>query len=143
MGRSPGGEHGNVLQYYCQKTSMNRGDWRATVQGVAKSRTRQKQEQTRTHVDFKHGEPKRKLQNHLDHTIYEHSPSSKIHNYSLVIKRIQTRPSTPPPPAQHAHTGTQKYLKSRWLRDLLNGAGWEKPKLRVCRVGWGRCQRGP
>ena len=40
--RSPGGGHGNLLQYYCQKTSMERGDWRATVQGVAKSRTRQK-----------------------------------------------------------------------------------------------------
>ena len=30
-GRSPGGEHGNPLQYSCLENLMNRGDWRATV----------------------------------------------------------------------------------------------------------------
>ena len=38
-GRSPGGEHGNPLQYSCLKNPMDRGAWRATVHGVAKSRT--------------------------------------------------------------------------------------------------------
>ena len=38
-GRFPGGGHGNPLQYSCLKNSMDRGAWRATVHGVAKSRT--------------------------------------------------------------------------------------------------------
>ena len=39
LGRSPGGEHGNPLQYSCMETPMDRGTWLATVHGVAKSRT--------------------------------------------------------------------------------------------------------
>ena len=35
-GRSPGGEHGNPLQYFCLGTPMDRGTWCATVNGVAK-----------------------------------------------------------------------------------------------------------
>ena len=35
--RSPGGGHGNPLQYSCLENSMDRGAWRATVHGVAKS----------------------------------------------------------------------------------------------------------
>ena len=37
-GRSPGGGHGNPLQY-CLENSMDRGAWQATVHGVTKSRT--------------------------------------------------------------------------------------------------------
>ena len=37
LGRSPGGGHGNPLQYSSLENSMNRGAWRATVHGVAKS----------------------------------------------------------------------------------------------------------
>ena len=36
-GRSPGGENGNPLQYSCLKNPMDRGSWRATVRGAAKS----------------------------------------------------------------------------------------------------------
>ena len=36
-GRSPGGRHGNPLKYSCLKNSMDRGDWSATVHGVAES----------------------------------------------------------------------------------------------------------
>ena len=32
-GRSPGGGHGNPLQYSCLKNSMDRGTWWATVHG--------------------------------------------------------------------------------------------------------------
>ena len=39
-GRSHGEGHGNLLQYSCLENSMNRGAWRATVHGVAKSWTR-------------------------------------------------------------------------------------------------------
>ena len=38
-GRSPGGRHGNPLQYSCPENSMDRGAWWATVHGVTKSRT--------------------------------------------------------------------------------------------------------
>ena len=40
-GRSPGGGHGNPLQYSClEENTMDRGAWRATVHRVAKSWTR-------------------------------------------------------------------------------------------------------
>ena len=39
LGRSPGGENGNPLQYSCLKNPMDRGAWRATVHGVAKNQT--------------------------------------------------------------------------------------------------------
>ena len=35
-GRSPGGGHGNPLQYSCLENPMDRGAWQATVDGVAK-----------------------------------------------------------------------------------------------------------
>ena len=38
-GRAPGGGHGNPLQHSCLENPMDRGDWQAMVQGVAKSRT--------------------------------------------------------------------------------------------------------
>ena len=37
LGRSPGGGHGNPLQYSCPENLMDRGTWRATVHGVAES----------------------------------------------------------------------------------------------------------
>ena len=39
LGRSPGGGHGNPLQYSCLENLMDRGAWWATVYGIAKSRT--------------------------------------------------------------------------------------------------------
>ena len=42
-GRSPGGEHGNPLQYSCLENPRDRGVCRATVHRVVKSRTRLKQ----------------------------------------------------------------------------------------------------
>ena len=40
LGRSPGEGNGNPLQYSCLENAMDRGAWKATVYGVAKSRTR-------------------------------------------------------------------------------------------------------
>ena len=37
--RSPGGGHGNPLQYSCLENPMDRAAWRATAHGVAKSQT--------------------------------------------------------------------------------------------------------
>ena len=41
-GRSPGGSHGNPLQYSCLENPMDRGASWATVHRVAKSQTRLK-----------------------------------------------------------------------------------------------------
>ena len=40
LGRSPGGGNGNSFQYSCLGNPKDRGVWRATVHGVAKSQTR-------------------------------------------------------------------------------------------------------
>ena len=37
LGRSPGGGHGNPLQYSCPENPMDRGAWRAIVHRVAES----------------------------------------------------------------------------------------------------------
>ena len=37
-GRSPGGGHGNPIQYSCMENSKDRGGWQATIHGVAGSR---------------------------------------------------------------------------------------------------------
>ena len=42
-GRSPGGGHGDPLQYSCLENPMERGAWQATVHRVEKSQTRLKQ----------------------------------------------------------------------------------------------------
>ena len=38
-GGSPGGRHGNALQYSCLENPMDREAWWATVHAVAQSRT--------------------------------------------------------------------------------------------------------
>ena len=39
VGKSPGGGHGNSLQYPCLEKPMDRGAWRAIVHGGAESDT--------------------------------------------------------------------------------------------------------
>ena len=43
LGKSPGGGHGNPLQFSCLENPMDRGVWWAMVQRVTKSQTRLKQ----------------------------------------------------------------------------------------------------
>ena len=50
MGRSPGGGHGNPLQYSCLENPTDRGAWWATAHRVAKGRTRLNQ--LSTHAAF-------------------------------------------------------------------------------------------
>ena len=47
-GISPGGGHGNPLQYSCLGNTIDRGAWWATVHRVAKSQTQLKQLSTHT-----------------------------------------------------------------------------------------------
>ena len=42
LGRSPGGGHGNPLQYSCLENPMDRGAWQATIHRVAMSQTQLK-----------------------------------------------------------------------------------------------------
>ena len=50
LGISPGGGHGDPLQYSCLENPLDRGALRATVHRVAKSQTRLKQLNTHTHT---------------------------------------------------------------------------------------------
>ena len=50
LGRSPGGEHGNPLQFSLLENPMDRGDCQATVHRVAKSQTRLKQFSTHASI---------------------------------------------------------------------------------------------
>ena len=49
LGRSPGEGHGNALQYSCLENPMDKGDWQARVQRIAKSWTRLS-DHARTHT---------------------------------------------------------------------------------------------
>ena len=49
---SPGGGHGNPLQYSCLENPMDRGAWWAVVHGVSKSQTRLKQLSMHAHSYF-------------------------------------------------------------------------------------------
>ena len=54
LGRSPGGGHGNPLQYSCLENprQVDRGAWLATVHRVPKSQTRLKKLSTLAHENF-------------------------------------------------------------------------------------------
>ena len=47
-GRSPGGGHGNPLQYSCLENPLDRRAWRALVHGVVKSTSRDITSQTKS-----------------------------------------------------------------------------------------------
>jgi len=49
LGRSPGGGHGNLLQY-CLENPIDRGAWRATVHGITKCQTQLNLLSTHTHT---------------------------------------------------------------------------------------------
>ena len=49
-GRSPGGGHGNTLQYSCLENPMDRGAWWGAVHRVAKSWTQLKQLSMHAHT---------------------------------------------------------------------------------------------
>ena len=48
---SPGGGHGNPLQYACLENSKDRGAWRAAVPGVPNSQTPWKQLGKHTRIE--------------------------------------------------------------------------------------------
>ena len=54
-GRSPGGGHGNPLQYSRMENPMDRGAWQAMVHRVTKSRTRLRRLGMHAHVLYTGG----------------------------------------------------------------------------------------
>ena len=52
MGRSPGGGHGNPLQYSCLENPMDKGACQATVHRVTKSWTRLSPHTWKQKVDY-------------------------------------------------------------------------------------------
>ena len=52
LGRSPGGGHGNPLQYSYLENPLDRGTWWATVHRAAKSQTQLKQLGTHVHTQM-------------------------------------------------------------------------------------------
>jgi len=52
-GRSSGGGHGNLLQYFCLENTMNKGVWWAPVHRVIKSWTQLKRLSIHTHTSPK------------------------------------------------------------------------------------------
>ena len=53
--RSPGGGHGNTLQYSCLENPMDKGAWQVTVHRITKSQTRRKQLSMHTHTSLEAG----------------------------------------------------------------------------------------
>ena len=53
LGRSPGGRHGNLLQYSCLENPMDRGAWRILIRRVTKSWKPLKQHSRHTHIQIK------------------------------------------------------------------------------------------
>ena len=50
LGRSPGGGHGNPIQYSCLENPVDRGAWWATVHRVTQNQTQIKQLSTHAHT---------------------------------------------------------------------------------------------
>ena len=77
-GRSPGGGHGNPLQYSCLENPTDRGAWRATDQGVTKSQTQVKQ--LSTHACRRKDSLNSLLDNFMPHRIprTEHCASEEM-----------------------------------------------------------------
>ena len=93
-GRSPGGGHGNPLQYSCLENNMDRQAWQATVHGVVKSQTRLKRLSTYTqcssHVDHGRVKHSRELGNLLGYCFMWWEIHDKSYSRSLGIEKLET-----------------------------------------------------
>ena len=80
LGRSPGVETSNSLQYSCLENSMDSGAWRATVYGVTKSWT-----ELSTHTNMRTMVSKRKIYQICSVWVLMKS-TPKYHNYNIENK---------------------------------------------------------
>ena len=65
LGRSPGEENGNPLQYSCLENPKDRGAWQATVHGVTNTQTRLSDSHTHTHTHTHKAASSRPTGDHL------------------------------------------------------------------------------
>ena len=77
-GRSPGGGHGNPLQYSCLENPMDRGAWQDTVHSVTKSQTQLKRLSMHVHLKMVKME---KLILHVFHSF------SKRNHFPLLFRK--------------------------------------------------------
>ena len=93
LGRSPGGGHGNQLQYFCLENPMDRGAWWAIVHELTKEldMTEQLSMHAHAHFDFS----SQKLRNDLWLLPLSHSAFIEwnINNYGKLCRRGPTWPS--------------------------------------------------
>ena len=99
LGRSPGGGHGNPLQYSCLDNPMDRQAWQTIAHRVPKSRTRLKQ--LISHTRKGHYWPlscsSQKLKKHLDqfHQQVLSIPSPKHKNTCWIYPLLTLSSTTP------------------------------------------------
>ena len=81
LGRSPGGVHGNPLQYSCLGNHMDRGAWWATFPGTTKSQTKVSDwTQLTTYKRLKLGSLSYTIHKRLKHKFWTHKfPTRKIY----------------------------------------------------------------
>ena len=109
LGRSPGGGHGNPLQYSCLENPMERRIWQGTVHSVQKSQTQLKQLST----------------HRLVHIPYTYLLSSVQFSHSVVSDSLwphelqHTRPPCPSPtPGVHSDS----HPSSRWCHPAISSS---------------------
>ena len=84
-GRSPGGGHGNPLQYSCLQNPMDRGAWWAIVHRIAKRQTRLKRLNTHTHTYWEGWNQLLILEDKSNH-VESHSFSKHKNNFQWKYK---------------------------------------------------------
>ena len=106
-GRSPGEGNGKLLQYSCLGNPMDRGAWRATVHGFAKSQT---QLSSHTHVHT-HTHP------YIINSLFKLTnfvllflAKVKLKELSLIQTFTYTHTQPPPPPHTHRLTFLSCFL---------------------------------
>ena len=152
LGRSPGEGNGNPLQYSCLENPMNRGAWRAIVQGGSKSQT-QMSTCTKSHttsVQFSRSVVSDSLQPHeLQHARPPcPSPTPRVHklrsieSVMLSSHLILCRPLLllPPIPPSIRVFSNESTLCMRWLKywsfSFSISPSKEHPGLISFRMDW-------
>ena len=96
LGRSPGGGHGNPLEYPCLENPMDRGAWRA-VHGVSQSWTGVKQISTACTHSAKATHTQSHTYTHITFISFSHPPQAASPSLS---------PHSPTHTHSHTHTHT-------------------------------------
>ena len=131
-GRSPGGGHGNRLQYSCLENPMDRGAWWATVHGVTKSQTRLKRLSTQhvlcvlLNALYINLIPTTALwKRYYYHYYYYYSPVTEIkplRHFSIVTSLVSDKVGA--------------WAQDTWLQSLHSAPLLNCPYTANCRIVW-------